>query len=136
MTTAKYERINAVRAEHYKDEDACSVIAIAIACNVSFGKAQAAMRRAGREDNRGATLASMREAITELGFMAKSWTTKDRPTVAQFKKYVEGAALAVTTGHVSCVLDGIVHDYIGQSSRKRVHSFIDVTPYVEKGDTA
>jgi len=135
MTTAKYERINAVRAEHYKDDDACSVIAIAIACNVSFGKAQAAMRRAGRKDSHGATLSAMRDAITELGFMCKSWDTSTRPTVAQFKKYVEGAVLVVTKGHVSCVLDGIVHDYIGQSSRKRVHSFINVTPYVEKGET-
>jgi hypothetical protein len=137
MTTAKYERINGVREEHYGDKDSCSVVAIAIACNVSFGKAQAAMSRAGRKPGNGASLDQMLDAITELGFMANiRYGVGKRPTLSKFVRDTEGAVLAVTKGHVSAIVDGIVHDHLGQRSRKQVYSFIDVVPYVTREETA
>lgn len=52
----------------------CSVIAIAIACDVTYEVAQKAMADAGRVKGRGAYNGQIHEALESLGFKVKRWT--------------------------------------------------------------
>ena len=132
MSTAKYERLSAVAKEHYNEIGFCGVIAVAVAANVSVGKAQAALKRAGRKPRQGTSGLAMRAALSELGFITTYTSNgKDaRPTINKVAPTITGAALLLTSGHVTAVVDGIVHDYVGQKSRKRVWGTMTVQEFV------
>lgn len=55
----------------------CSVIAIAIACNVSYQKAHAALKAAGRRNRCGTKIPVSKAAIEALGFTVRQWTKKE-----------------------------------------------------------
>ena len=63
--TAKYRRLADVAKEVYNDKGCCGVIAVAIYCDVSYGKAHAALARAGRKNRCGTHYSHMTAAIKE-----------------------------------------------------------------------
>lgn len=113
-------------AGHYSGEKGfCSVVAVAVAAGCKFGKARAAMSRAGRKSGRGATIYEIHRAVEEFGLLAictpehaaacrtLATATRCLPSTGTFFLY--------TRGHVSCVRDGVLEDWAAErGSRKRI----------------
>ncbi len=105
----------------------CSVRAIAIACNVPYDVAHAAMAAEGRKEGKGAYRLSICNAADKLGFdyaqkmtssfheQMKGQDAKCRNlTPFQIRKYAhlfQGSYLIFTDGHVFASVDGVVHDF-------------------------
>ena len=127
MSTAKFERIRNVCVTHYGEKNACGVIAIALACNVSFGKAHAVCKRQGRKDRAPMTGTLIIKALAELGVVATFTDIPIGTTIGTMATRVPGTYLLCMPGHVTTVIDGIIHDFIGQQSRRRTTGMISWT---------
>ena len=117
----KYRKLANVRAKHYPNEDNdCSVKAVAMAGNVSYGKARAALARQGREEGEGAQMGMILNALAEV--TGKSWSMElghGVKTLASAKKLGSEPACILTDQHISYYADGRVHDW-AEGSRKRI----------------
>ena len=96
MSTARYERLNAVGREHYNERGDCSVKALAIFCDVSYGKAQAALKRAGRKPRCGAEVKHINTAVTEL---TGRGLEQDASIPAPWQAVVDSEGRVVVVGH-------------------------------------
>jgi hypothetical protein len=120
-------------AGHYAGERGfCSVVAIATAAGCKFGKARAAMARAGRKTGRGATVAEINTAAAEFGlnvtYNPALTATLTTLTTATRKLPRRGIFFVYTSGHISCVRDGLLNDWAAEkNSRKRVTAVAEVT---------
>lgn len=130
MSTAKYERLKNTAKEHYDDHNMCAVIAIALFCDVSYGKAHAALARAGRKNRKRTAPEQIIAALKELLDEELQTAPADGFTVAKAALQVPYArALLFTSGHICAMIDGVVHDWT-QGRRHRVVSAItmDIHP--------
>lgn len=77
----------------------CAVKAVALACDVPYDVAHAALREAGRQDKQGTFHWTTRKAIKKLGFKVREWTFKEKQ--AAIKKYpgVHSKLAYITTHH-------------------------------------
>lgn len=99
--TAKFERLNSVAKEVYDDKDYCAVIAIALMCNVSYGKARAALERAGRKHRKGTRTSEMLAALKEITGKEHKQRILGKPfTMRRAAECVDHDALLLTAGHV------------------------------------
>ena len=133
-----YKKIAKVALLHYPEEtNDCSVIALASACNVSYGKAQAELARQGRKVGEGATMHMIMAAAHNLGWNVESISTEvmrsmSAPTLARIRNDVAKAATVMAivyskgSGHVLTIKDGAIIDYSG--SRKCAKYVYAVTP--------
>lgn len=125
--SAKYERLRAVAQDVYGEKRFCTVLALAVAADVSFGKAHAAMARAGRKKGCGAHMTVMQKAAAELGYALvprKGFVGKTMATVMPNLTADDNAIVEVTS-HVAAYKDGAVHDWsVGR--RKRLLAIWDV----------
>ncbi len=109
-----------------KETNDCAVIAVAVACKVSYKEAHAACRRAGRKARRGMFLHQIKTAINILGHDFESveeWKGKTTKTITVPR---EDNYLAVTSNHAIGIHFGLVKDY---SDRKnmRIKSLYKIT---------
>ena len=130
--TAKFRRLKDVGKEVYNEKGDCGVIAIALFCDVSYGKAHAALTRAGRKKRCGTHHQHMVGAIKELrgetlAPVMVGTTTKHCYTINKAPERVKhDRAILLTKGHAACMIDGIVHDWT-QGRRHRVVATITST---------
>ena len=125
-----FSKLHHVATTYYKESNCCTVVAVAVAANIAFGKAYHAMKREGRKDRRGAYFAQYEAALDKLGYslerrdslnMGKTLSTAKRlaPKVGTF--------LLHTRGHVTCVRNGEMIDWAADNnSRKRIISIHEV----------
>lgn len=117
----KYRKLANVRAKYYPSEgNDCSVKAVAMAGNVSYGKARAAMARQGRVEGEGAVMTQILNALAEV--TGKQWDLElghGVKTLATAKKLGAEPACILTDAHISYYADGRVHDW-AEGSRKKV----------------
>jgi hypothetical protein len=132
----------------FDEKKDCAVIAVAVACEVSYAEARAALAAAGRKDKSGTQFLITREAIESLGFRLRQWTFTE---VTEFlrsypgNQYLEGYKTITThhprrfpkiwkgtgtllfrvSGHICCCKDGVVHDWAVNASL-RVHTILSV----------
>lgn len=107
------------RLSHEKKD--CSVIAIATAFNLEYGKAHAICKKAGRKDNKGFYLATVfrlknRKSCTFLG---RRVSNRNRPgmSVEKFKlTHPLGTFILWVRGHVCTLIDG---NLINQTNLKQ-----------------
>lgn len=129
----KYKRLARTCALYYKDDaNNCSVMTLALALDVSYGKAYAALKRAGREEGEGVMFEVIRKAARELGYdfglvSAEEFGYK-APTLAKVRN-AGGNRVAIVRGakqdgHILSVRDGVIYDFSG--SRKRVVTLYNV----------
>ena len=124
--SAKYDRLKAVAKEHYGERAMCTVIAVAITADVSFGKAQAAMARAGRKKGCGAPMSVMFKALHELGYAGKvaPHTGKTMRTILAdadpSKRYIVEVA-----GHVAAITEGAIQDW-SKGRMKRIINLFEI----------
>jgi len=75
-TSKPYRNRRQVSADMNEKKD-CSVIAISIACQVTYQQAHAALKEAGRRNRCGVRNAIILEAIEALGYKVRKWTRKE-----------------------------------------------------------
>lgn len=126
-------QLDSMRAGEAND---CSVKAVAVACNVEYSVAHAAMKAAGRQDRKGAYPNMIHAAIISLGYKVVSirqqeiiqqypGVHKNLKSVTthhpeRFRKVWEnmGTTLIYTIGHISAFKDGKLHDWaVGRAKR-------------------
>ena len=117
-----YQELKKVAHLHYNDAAYCTVIAVAAACEVSFGKAQAALARAGRKHRQGATMAQMQAAMVELGYCMVQHPVKAKTPLTLLKNgELDDSRTAVVEvqKHVSVIRQGEWVDH-EKTQRKRI----------------
>jgi len=118
-----FAKLRHVAAKYYRETNCCTVIAVAVAARVGFGKAYHAMKREGRRDRCGAYFNQYKKALDKLGFDIVPLENTFGKTLATAKKRApkQGTFLVNTRGHVTCIRDGEMVDWAADNnSRKRV----------------
>lgn len=106
----------------------CSVRALAVAADISYDEAHAALKEAGRPDGKRTPHATSRELYRKLGFRCCIIRQGGiachglRMTLMQFiAANPRGRFIVHRRGHAFAVLDGVVHDWArGTGPRSRV----------------
>ena len=115
-------------AEEYREENDCTVKAIAAACEVSYGKAHRTLAKLGRQRGRGATMAQLNQAISIAtdGACANGWvadTFKHESvglTLNRFRKaHPTGSFIICSRGHAMAVVEGELIDWTAETAGRR-----------------
>ncbi len=112
----------------YKDSNCCAVVALAITCQVSFGKAFNTAKRNGRVTGRGTPWHTIHNSYKDLGYKLVRVRCEAK-TVASLEKHLsnKGRFLVHVRGHVLAFDDGVVKDW----SEGRRHRIKDVWKIVK-----
>jgi hypothetical protein len=118
---AKYKKLVRTYTMYYpEDYNNCSVMALALALDISYGKAHAALSRAGRPVGEGCSMDTIIKAAAELGATIAPLVTESvtRPTLAyvrdNYAKYSPVMAVMKgdrNAGHVATISDGAIYDF-------------------------
>lgn len=124
-----YDEMRRIAIKYYNDMNFCTVIALAVCCNVGIGKAYHTMKRLGRKDKHGAKYGTIYKAVTELGFTHKPVDGLYNKQVKSVTKLLpsKGLFMVHIRGHVLAVRDGKVLDW----SEGRSHRIIAVHEIVK-----
>lgn len=109
----RYEELKHVANRYYHDKGYCSVIALAVCCNLKFGKARKAMERGGRSTGRGVNMTMIRNGLAEFGFEGKALWEFKSCTMSTVARQLDSSKtyMVFVNGHVAAVKDGIVQDW-------------------------
>jgi len=143
-----YNDLRRASAAMHENND-CSVIAIAIACNVTYEMAHAACKKHGRVNRQGTFVSISEKAIYELGYKIRKWTDAEKITKIHSYPGAHKGLSAITSHHLRrfpaawrnvhrnmiwaswrhmfAVKDGIVRDWSTNSSI-RVNTIWEVEP--------
>ena len=124
-----FQKLTQVSRKYYKDGNCCSVIAVAVAASIGYGKAYHAMKREGRKDRRGAYFAQYEAALNKLGYKVERRDIYMGKTLATAKRLCpkQGTFLINTRSHVTCIRDGEMVDWAADNnSRKRIRNIHEV----------
>lgn len=125
-----FSKLHHVATTYYKETNCCTVVAVAVAANIGFGKAYHAMKREGRKDRRGAYFAQYEAALNKLGYsLERRYSRNMGKTLSTAKRLApkEGTFLLQTRGHVTCIRNGEMVDWAADNnSRKRIISTYQV----------
>ena len=130
-----YESLKQASRHYAGERGYCTVIALAIAAGVKFGKARAVMARAGRRSGNGASITAIHAGHRELGF--KLELDMDLTMRCQRKGIRNIGHLLPSTGtfhvmtahHISCFHNGELQDWAAddRTVNKRVQQVYRVT---------
>ena len=112
----------------------CSVIAVAVATGVSFGKARSMLYKHGKRTNgRGAYVFGIHNTLEEMGYKL-SLVKHKAPTLISIQQELantEGTYFVYTKRHVTAIHNGICEDWsnneYGRRTRYNVESVWKVT---------
>lgn len=100
-----------------KEKNDCGVMALAIACGVSYAKAHTALKKQGRKNRSGTWPGQMKRAALSLGYqlIEIEVTTKTIGRLpydlSQSKQF--GRFIVKTSSHFAAIIDGKVEDWSG-----------------------
>ena len=129
-----FNKLKHVALKYYNDNNCCSVIAVAVAAKIGFGKAYNAMKREGRKDRKGAYFVQYEAALNKLGYKVEQRQLYIGKTLASAKRLCpkKGTFLINTRRHVTCIRDGVMVDWAADNnSRKRI---VAVHEVIKKGE--
>jgi hypothetical protein len=108
-----YDEMRRIAIKYYNDNNFCTVIALAVCCNVGIGKAYHAMKRAGRKDRKGAVYHVTYSALHALGYREKVVHNIYGVQVRSITKHLpnKGMFMVHVKGHVLAVRDGVILDW-------------------------
>ncbi len=125
-----YEALSLVARKHYPQENNyCAVIAVAVAADVSYGKARSYLFKEGRKDGKGTQPVWTYRALEKLGYTTAEYSGKYPKTLATAARVLpkRGTFLIHTRGHISAVKDGVLQDWAASTgSRKRVLDICEI----------
>jgi hypothetical protein len=101
----------------------CAVKATAIAAQIPYDQAHAALRAEGRKSRRGTFPVQYKNALQRMGFILRTITVRSKTVRTIGRELWRGTFLVQTRGHVLCVRDGQVHDW----TDGRMHRVVEVT---------
>ena len=113
----------------YKDRNFCTVAALALTLDWSFGKAHRHMAKAGRKTGHGMYIMSWRPAIEAAAkSVGKRFTEGDyhlrgdgrAMTLSRFcKEYPRGTFYVQVNRHAVAIVDGVMHDWTADTAGRR-----------------
>jgi hypothetical protein len=116
-----YEELHKVGQRYYSDTGFCAVIATAVACDISFGKALSFSRKAGRKHRKGSSLA-MIHSMMALG--GKKMTPVDNfgATLTTSERHAPktGRYMFLVSGHVAAMRDGVLEDWTSGGCLRKI----------------
>ena len=116
-----YSELAKVGQRYYNDSGYCAVLATAVVCDLSFGKALSFSKKVGRQHRKGSSL-----------HMIKVMMALNNKTMEQLPSDVHGKTLEtvggnapstgrylyLVRGHVAAVRDGVLEDWSTDSGRR------------------
>lgn len=122
-----YNELAKIGRRYYGDTNFCSVLAVSVVADISYGKAFHAYRREGRRTRCG-THQLMQHAVLKQ-FKLKSTLDGDKTRLYSGKTLNNvlmaccrwsGRYLVYVRGHVLAVRDGVCEDWTAEGSRRKV----------------
>jgi hypothetical protein len=105
-----------------RDDKACGVIAVSIACDVTYKKAYKALESMGREHGNGTRSDMYRGALDMLGYkvvdVTRHYKSKTPLTLSKEIKNKKGSYILRITDHAVAIKDGEITDWTKDSRRK------------------
>ena len=111
-TMKTYDELYETGVKYYGDDNNCSVVSLAVACKVSYGKAFNVYKKLGRKTGKGTYKEIQMQAFRELGYKLERVHCKAK-TVKTLPNHLpkQGQFIAYVRGHVLAIDDGIVKDW-------------------------
>ncbi len=114
---------------NYKDRNFCTVAALALTLDWSFGKAHRHMAKHGRKNKRGMFECDWRPAIEAAAikegkrFTAGDWHRRAdgrTMTLTRFcREHPTGTYYVKVSGHAVAIVDGVMHDWTADTAGRR-----------------
>ena len=129
-----YEECAKVGRKHHSDTNFCSVIALAVGCEIAFSRARAIMaKHIARRNGSGTYRHHALQLISEMGYEVKEVIIRSKTlkTAQRELAGTSGTFFLYTRGHVSCVKNGTMQDWARndiQPSGKRIDSVYQIIP--------
>lgn len=119
-----FEQVKEVMQRDYKENNFCTVVAIACAFNWSAGKAHRLMKKHGRPHRKGPTWREFTRAVEAAGEKAgrdvKFTRAFDGLTINRFRKErPTGTYIIGVRGHALCLKDGEFMDWTADTAGRR-----------------
>ena len=116
-----FEELTKVGQRYYNDSGFCAVIATAVACDISFGKALSFSRKAGRVHRSGTSLSAIHmmmalggKKLVMVDDFGATLTTSER------RAPKTGRYMFLVRGHVATMRDGILEDWSQGGSKRKI----------------
>ena len=132
-----YAELSKVGKKYYNDTNFCTVIALAVNCDLSFGKSRALCKKiVGRRQRRGLNVYQIMKLYKDMGMdLVKVDRAKFGKTLATVSKNIPttGRYLWISTSHASACRDGILEDWSADGKRRsRIQFCFEVKPLMEQ----
>ena len=114
----------------------CTVIALAVAADLPFGKARSLLyKHAGRVNGRGTYTYKLHSTLIRVGLTARlidDWKGKTLISIQREFADRKGTYFIYTKGHVTCIRDGVCEDWSnnehGRKTRYAIESVYEIAP--------
>jgi hypothetical protein len=129
-----YEECARVGRQHHRDTNFCSVIAMAVGCEIAFSRARAIMaKHIARQNGQGTQKRYALKLIADMGYEVREVGVHSRTlkTVQRELAGTSGTYFVYTREHVSCVKDGVMQDWSRNDirpSNKRITVVYKIIP--------
>ena len=124
-----FKQLQSLAIEQYKDRNFCTVAALSMTLDWSFGKAHRHMKKHGRKQGRGMFVSIWRPAIQEAAestgkrFKEGHWHIRGdgrAMTLGRFcKEYPTGTYYVQVNRHAVAIVDGVMHDWTADTAGRR-----------------
>jgi len=117
-------KIYSVAEKYYNDRGYCSVVALAIAAGIGYGKAFHTYRRLGRRRGTGTHRFMQQDALALFGLkleaIPNAYGCKTTKAVGRIAHRLQGTFWVYCTGHVACIKDGQYYDWAAKRNKRNV----------------
>ena len=123
------------KSTEYRENNDCSVKAVAISCDVSYTVARRALALFGRASRQGTTLTVIKQAIKYLGYHLElvQHTARTVKTLPSDRQLDNGYYVALVSGHILAMVNNKVEDWT-EGRRHKVQLVLKVTPQITRKD--
>lgn len=120
-----YNEMRRIAEKYYNDFNYCTVIALAVCCNVGIGKAYHTMKRAGRKHKHGARFGMIYDGVKALGYKTEAVDNVYNKQVKSLSKLLpnKGHYMVHIRGHILAVRDGEVLDWSAGRSHRIIAAY-------------
>jgi len=126
-----YAELAKIGRRYYNDTNFCGVVAVAVTCRLSFGKARSLYQQQGRKHGRGVTVRLMNKIIESVGrstdLVKTELNGRTMNTVLRQCHTWQGDYIVILTDHVASIRDGICEDWTATGSRKKIYGILKVS---------
>jgi len=124
MKYKDHAEIIRIAERYYNDNGFCTVIALAIAADIGFGKAFHTYRKLGRRRGTGTYRPMQEQALAKFGLklepVPNNFGCKTTKAVGQIASGLKGTFWVYCTGHVGCIKDGHYYDWASKHNKRNL----------------